>query len=270
MPEKKYTLDDLLLLMRKLRDPNTGCPWDIKQTYKSITPCTIEEAYEVVDAIDKEDYPHLKEELGDLLFQVIFYSQLGKEDNYFDFSDVVNNLTEKLVRRHPHVFPSGDLFEDPARSMLVLSDEEIKNKWEKIKQQERGEKGKVGILDDVPIGLPGLTRAAKLQKRAAKVGFDWKNTDQVFAKLREEIDELEYELKKDETSEASLAELGDVFFSCVNIARFLKADSESIMRKANQKFETRFRYIETHAPKPLKDMTIGELEALWQVSKQHE
>ena len=188
-----YQLDDLLYLMSRLRDPKNGCPWDLKQTFASILPHTLEEAYEVADAIEKQDYAHLKEELGDLLFQVIFYSQLGKEENHFDFPQIIDTLVTKLVRRHPHVFPSGELHS--TNNDTPLNDEQIKGRWEAIKQQERDEKAKLqgsqslentSVLADIPLALPAIQRAEKLQKRAATVGFDWPEPVQVLDKIEEE------------------------------------------------------------------------------------
>ena len=183
-----YEINDLLHLMARLRDPQGGCPWDIAQSYDSIVPCTLEEAYEVADAIERKDFDHLQEELGDLLFQVIFYAQLGKEDGHFKFNDVVDTLVKKLVRRHPHVFPDGDLYGSVA--IPKLDEQEIKGRWEAIKELERQAKGKadelVSILDDVPKSLPAIQRAEKLQKRAATVGFDWPEASQVLDKIEED------------------------------------------------------------------------------------
>ena len=167
----QYSIYDLLKTMERLRDPETGCPWDIKQTFATIAPSTIEEAYEVVDAIEHKSYDHLKEELGDLLFQVVFYAQMGKEQKLFDFEGIVSTLVDKLVRRHPHVFPSGDLSKSASSSTLTEAD--VKQNWEAIKQEEREQVGHSSLLDDVPIGLPALARAQKLQKRAARASFDW-------------------------------------------------------------------------------------------------
>jgi len=187
---KRYQLEDLLYLMKRLRTPETGCPWDLEQNYLSITPSTIEEAYEVVDAIERQDFEHLKEELGDLLFQVVFYGQLASEDGYFQFDDVVHELSDKLIRRHPHVFPDGTL--QSVKGMPSISGaSEVKEVWEQIKAEERDKKGNTGILDDVPVALPALQRSQKLQKRVAKAGMDFRNLSGVLAKLREEIAELE-------------------------------------------------------------------------------
>ncbi len=186
----QYSVDDLLYLMARLRDPESGCPWDIKQDYASIAPSTLEEAYEVVDAIEKQDFVHLKEELGDLLFQVIFYSQLGKEDERFEFASVVSDLVAKLIRRHPHVFPDGTLQSRIDNRNTLQAD--VKARWEAIKQQEREAKGAQGLLADVPLNLPALSRAAKLQKRAASVGFDWDNVYGPIAKVRVEWVSLKF------------------------------------------------------------------------------
>lgn len=263
----KYSADDLLYLMARLRDPQTGCPWDIKQDYASIAPSTLEEAYEVVDAIEKQDFVHLKEELGDLLFQVIFYSQIGKEENRFDFGGVVSDLVEKLVRRHPHVFPDGTLASKIDNRHTLPTD--VKERWEAIKQQERDAKGAQGLLADVPVNLPALSRAAKLQKRAATVGFDWTDVQGPIDKVREELEEVEEALSTNDMA-AVEEELGDLLFAVVNIARYIKIDPEQALRKANLKFENRFGYIETHLEKPLAAATLEEMEALWLKAKESE
>jgi nucleoside triphosphate diphosphatase len=264
MTSYKYSTDDLLTLMARLRDPQTGCPWDIKQDYASIAPSTLEEAYEVVDAIEKQDFVHLKEELGDLLFQVIFYSQLGKEENRFDFAGVVSDLVEKLVRRHPHVFPDGTLASTIDNRHTLPTD--VKARWEAIKQQERDAKGPQSLLADVPLNLPALSRAAKLQKRAASVGFDWVDVQGPIGKVREELIEVEEALIADD-NEAIEEELGDLFFAVVNVSRYLKIDPELALRKASQKFEDRFNYIETHLNKPMAEASIEEMTVLWDEAK---
>ena len=264
MTTYKYSIDDLLYLMARLRDPQTGCPWDIKQDYSTIAPSTLEEAYEVVDAIEKQDFVHLKEELGDLLFQVIFYSQLGKEENRFDFSGVVSDLVEKLVRRHPHVFPDGSLQSKIDNRHTLPTD--VKARWEAIKQQERDAKGAQTLLADVPLNLPALSRAAKLQKRAASVGFDWVDVQGPIAKVREELEEVEEALLAGD-QKAIEEELGDLFFAVVNVSRYLKIDPELALRNASQKFESRFNYIETHLKKPLSESTIEDMTALWDEAK---
>lgn len=264
-----YSLNDLLYLMERLRDPETGCPWDQKQDFASIVPSTIEEAYEVADTIEKHDMAHLKEELGDLLFQVIFYSQLGREQSLFQFDDVVDTLTAKLIRRHPHVFPEGTL-ESRITKTDPSQESKIKANWEALKREERAAKGSKGVLDDIPVNLPALSRAAKLQKRAAKVGFDWSDSKQILAKIKEEVEELEAELDHNPTSEKAMEELGDVIFACVNLARYLDKDPEAIARQSNRKFESRFKYIEkrlTEEDVMLEVAGIDKMEALWQEAK---
>ncbi len=259
-----YSITDLLYLMQRLRDPQTGCPWDITQTYETIAPSTLEEAYEVVDAIENKNFVHLKEELGDLLFQVIFYSQLGKEENRFEFNDVISTLVAKLVRRHPHVFPDGTL-QSQIENRKNLP-EDVKARWEEIKQEERAAKGAQGVLADVPLNLPALSRAAKLQKRAASVGFDWDDVQGPIAKVREELAEVETALCE-ENLPAVEEELGDLLFAVVNVSRYLKIDPEQALRKANLKFSQRFEYIEKNMAKPLSAANIDEMNHLWDEAK---
>ncbi|MFP8965587.1 nucleoside triphosphate pyrophosphohydrolase [Pokkaliibacter sp. CJK22405] len=264
----RHDLNDLLTLMARLRTPKTGCPWDLKQTFDSILPHTLEEAYEVADAIEQKDYPQLRDELGDLLFQVIFYSRLGEEAGHFTFADIVDQLVSKLLRRHPHVFPDGTLASD--NQTTPIDEAEIKQRWEMIKAEERAEKGmNDSVLDDVPQTLPGLNRAQKIQKRAASVGFDWFEFMPVKAKLIEELDEIE-EARAQQDQDALEDEVGDLFFSCVNLARHLKVDPETAMRRANRKFERRFRRVETLAKARDIDMTQSNLEvldSLWDEAK---
>jgi len=269
-----YSLQDLLNLMARLRDPQHGCPWDIKQTYASIVPHTLEEAYEVADAIERGDLDHLQGELGDLLFQVVYYSQLAREEGRFEFAGVVDAITRKLIRRHPHVFPTGDLYASLA--VPRLSEEQVKQRWEEIKTEERVEAAEVpqqlSLLDDVPATLPALSRAAKLQKRAAGVGFDWPAALPVLDKVREELDEVLEAMASGDPA-AIGDELGDLLFSVVNLARHLKVDPENALRGANRKFERRFRFIEqalrdTH--RPIEDCTLEDLDALWGEAKRQE
>ncbi len=265
-----YTLDDLLFLMERLRDPTHGCPWDLKQSYETIAPSTLEEAYEVVDAIERGDYPHLREELGDLLFQTIFYSQLAKEQNLFDFADIIDTLTAKLIRRHPHVFPDGHLYS--TANDETFSPIDVNQNWEAIKSSERQQKGMKGLLADIPLALPSLTRAAKLQKRAAQVGFDWPDVSQVMEKVEEELGELQHAMVQ-QTSEDIEAELGDLLFTCVNLARHLKIDPETALRKANTKFTSRFEQIEKAAEEEgvtLAQLTPSELDERWNAAKRRE
>lgn len=257
-----YNIADLRYLMKRLRDPKTGCPWDLKQTYQTIASHSVEEVYEVVDAIERNNIEHLSEELGDLLFQIIFYSQLGEEEGQFDFDAVVSNITEKLLRRHPHVFPDGSL--DSIRTDdQAASEKEIKRNWERIKQQERNERGERGILEDIPRALPALMRAAKLQKRAAGVGFDWTETVAVLEKLKEEITELETEIAS-ANAQGIDDELGDVLFSCVNLARHLQVDPEKALARSNDKFKRRFDAMEALASvDDFSQLTVEEMERLW-------
>jgi len=269
-----YTIDDLRYLMQRLRDPETGCPWDLKQTYKTIAPHTLEEVYEVIDTIERSDLSHLGEELGDLLFQVIFYSQLGAEEQIFDFDSVVHGIVEKLVRRHPHVFPLGTLQSvRDSNTDGEAEEQRIKKVWEQIKKQERAEKGERGTLDDIPMAMPALSRACKLQKRAATTGFDWDNSKDVLNKVKEEIVELEAEMQADNKM-AMEEELGDLLFSCVNLARHLSIDPERAMRSANNKFQRRFQAMEKLAgekqPSILSDMSVEEMELLWTQVKEAE
>lgn len=266
-PAGRHDLANLLYLMSRLRDPDTGCPWDVKQSFRSIVPSTIEEAYEVAAAIESDDFPHLQEELGDLLFQVIFYSQLAKEQNLFDFHGVVDGLTAKLIRRHPHVFPDGTL--ESQTNTQSARTQEVKVAWEALKQLERQRRGAGGLLEDVPLGLPALTRAAKLQKRAAHVGFDWREAAEVIAKVEEELSELK-EAVITGAEDQQLEELGDLLFSLVNLARHLRMDAETALRNANAKFTDRFTYIEEQfrqSNQQLGPDRVDLMEVYWQQAK---
>ncbi|RMV72712.1 MazG protein [Pseudomonas caricapapayae] len=269
-----YTVQDLLNLMSRLRDPQSGCPWDLKQTYASIVPHTLEEAYEVADAIEQGDLDHLKGELGDLLFQVVFYAQLAKEEGRFEFDAVVDGITRKLLRRHPHVFPTGELYA-PAETPR-LTDEQVNRRWDEIKAEERAEKSgapeQLSLLDDVPVALPALSRAAKLQKRASQVGFDWPAALPVVDKVREELDEI-LEAMVDNDAAGIAEEVGDLLFSVVNLARHLKVDPETALRSANSKFDRRFRFIEQalrHIQRPIEECSLEEMDALWGEAKRQE
>ena len=268
-----YTLEDLLHLMARLRDPQYGCPWDLKQNYTSIVAHTIEEAYEVADTIERGDFEHLQGELGDLLFQVVYYSQLAREEGRFEFDGVVDSITRKLIRRHPHVFPTGELY--APLDTPSLSEAQVKSRWEEIKAQERAEKStpeQLSLLDDVPSALPALSRAAKLQKRAATVGFDWPAALPVLDKVREELDEV-LQAMADGDADALEDEVGDLLFAAVNLARHLKQDPEHALRRANRKFERRFRFIEQalrDSGRPIEDCDLDELDALWGEAKRQE
>lgn len=259
----KYSIADLQRVMQRLRDPEHGCPWDLAQDFKSIVPSTLEECYELAHAIEHEDYPHVAEELGDVMFQVIFYSQLGREQNVFSFEEVVNTLVEKLLRRHPHVFFNGEIEGVVGSGSTV---EQVRQSWESIKQTERVGRAQSGALDDVPVALPALPRAQKLQKRAAGVGFDWSSAGGVLAKLEEEIFELRQAIVSQAQDEIN-AEMGDVLFTAVNLARHLGLDAEGSLRASSSKFERRFRLMEAQAAtagQSLESLSAPELEALWQ------
>ncbi|PIE43251.1 MAG: nucleoside triphosphate pyrophosphohydrolase [Gammaproteobacteria bacterium] len=281
--EKTYQLQDLLYLMRRLRDPVDGCPWDKKQDFDSIVPHTIEEAYEVAEAIEKKNFAHIEEELGDLLFQVVFYSQLGREQGQFDFNSVVHRIVTKLIRRHPHVFPDNTLNSRLAPGQEV-SEQQIKANWERIKSEERAEKinatGSDSILDSVSDALPPLIVAEKMQHKAADLGFDWPDIQPVFAKLDEELQELKEVALAPElvTQEKTIAnreeiehELGDVLFCCVNLARFLSIKPDQALRKANHRFRQRFGHVEQRLKGngvPQGGASLEEMEAYWQEAKQ--
>jgi ATP diphosphatase len=261
-------------IMAALRTPETGCPWDLEQTFATIVPYTLEEAYEVADAIERGDDANLREELGDLLLQVVFHARMAEEEGRFDFGDVVDAITRKLIRRHPHVF--GD-----ARD---LSSDEVKALWGRIKAEEKRERAEArraagltveeatGALAGVPLALPALTRALKLQEKAGKVGFDWNDPRAVLAKLREEIDEVEAELDAN-VAERVAGEVGDLLFAVANLARHLRVDPEAALRGANAKFERRFAHIETRlgeAGRAPVEATLDEMEALWEEAKRRE
>lgn len=254
-----YSLDDLIYLMQRLRDPETGCPWDLEQDFASIVPHTLEEAYEVADTIERKDWSHLQDELGDLLFQVIFYARLADEEQRFDFHAIVDQLVNKLIRRHPHVFPDGTLRGE--RRVASVETEAVGERWESIKQQERNAKARSGVLDEIPLALPGLSRAAKLQKRASKVGFDWGEALPVLDKIEEELAELREAIQSGRQAEIA-DEMGDMLFAQVNLARHLGVDPEQAVRSTNAKFERRFRYIEAQVAALGGDWDAFSLEQL--------
>jgi ATP diphosphatase len=254
----------LLDIMAALRTPQSGCPWDLAQSFATIAPYTLEEAYEVADAIARDDLADLKDELGDLLLQVVFHARMAEEQGAFDFGDVVGSITDKLIRRHPHVF--GDERSDDPRAVEGL--------WERIKAQEKAARGRSpeqGTLAGVPVTLPALTRALKLQAKASQVGFDWNDPRAVLRKIREEADEIEEALDGDQA--AAAAEVGDLLFAAVNLARHLRADPEALLRQTNQKFESRFSAIERALAargKAPQDATLAEMDALWDEAKARE
>lgn len=268
----RYQLEDLLYLMARLREPEGGCPWDLQQNFASIVPHTIEEAYEVADAIEREDFAHLPSELGDLLFQVVYYSQFGVEQQLFDFSTVVHSITEKLVRRHPHVFPDGQL--RGVVQAAAINTEQVKERWEEIKQQERAElaepEQQVSVLADIPLSLPALSRALKIQKRASSAGFDWQSLPPVLAKVDEELQEVREAIASGEAAAIS-EELGDLLFATVNVARHLNINPESALRAANSKFAGRLQHVEQQAHAQgvaLDECSEAQLDALWNLAKQ--
>ena len=275
--ENKMTqpFHDLVEVVAKLRSPE-GCPWDIKQTHESLKPFLLEEAYEVLEALDTQNPQHLREELGDLLLQVLLHAHIESEKQTFDIEDVITGLTHKLIRRHPHVFTAQS---DEAPR---LDAEQVVNQWEAIKRGERSTESD-SILAGIPASLPSLLRAQQIQKRAARVGFDWETPEQVFEKLDEELEELraavpglpnsEPSVQEPETNAAIEHELGDVLFTIVNVARFLRINPEEALRKANNRFTARFRYMERQGAqekKPLEEMTALEWDTLWEAAKKQE
>ena len=275
--EALTAIDRLIAIMTMLRDKQHGCPWDLEQTIKSLLPYTLEEVYEVADAIENNDLVELEDELGDLLFQVIFYAQIAKEQGAFDFQDIATAISDKLVRRHPHVFPAGDI--EQFGIPQDISAQQVVVNWEAIKEIEREEKRKKGgsaaveknesILDDVPRALPAMERARKLQKRAAQVGFDWAEIAPVLNKLKEEIAEFEEALASGDHERMS-DELGDVLFATINLARHSKIEPEVALRSTNRRFELRFKWIEVALSKQgkvFKDANLEELDALWDQAK---
>ena len=263
-------IQQLLEIMRRLRDPHSGCPWDKKQTFETIIPYTIEEAYEVKDAVERRDMADLCDELGDLLLQVVYHCEIAKEQGAFDFGHVVEAITSKMLRRHPHVFGNQQQRQQGLQ----------KGQWDKIKEQEQAQKARQKTddpsavrprhLDRVPVALPALSRALHLQKRAARVGFDWDDVNLVFDKLREEFDELQIECAKPDHANNRRGEMGDILFATVNLARHLAIDPETALDETNLKFIKRFNYIEQELQKQdkkLGDASLDEMEALWQEAK---
>jgi len=266
MPKATRPIDRLIEVMARLRDPNTGCPWDREQDFASIAPYTIEEAYEVADAIERADMPALKEELGDLLLQVVYHAQMAQEQSAFDFEAVAAGIADKMVRRHPHVFGEDTIANAAGQTSA----------WEQHKAAERAAKAKTGpssALDGVAAALPALMRAEKLQKRASRVGFDWNDPSLVLDKLDEEIAELKVEMAQGAPPDRMTDEIGDMLFVVANLARHFKVDPEAALRQANAKFELRFRQIETRLAaqgRTAEQASLEEMEALWQEAKSQE
>jgi ATP diphosphatase len=252
---------DLLQLMEKLRDPNSGCPWDLQQSFGTIAPYTIEEAYEVAEAIQQADMPALRDELGDLLFQVVFHSRLAEEQELFCFDDVVTAICDKLTRRHPHVFAGEN-----------VPEEELAKRWEAEKRKEKGAAEAVSVLDGVSAHQPAINQAYKLQKKAASVGFDWASVEPVIEKLDEEITEIKHEIGQPDNQQRIEEELGDVLFSCINLARHLNINPEWSLRGANKRFSERFLYIEKHLDNKglnIEECSLDLLGELWNEAKKH-
>ncbi len=259
-----HKIQDFVRLIAKLRDPNGGCPWDLKQNYRSMIPCLLEESYEVIEAIEQNNPQDLKEELGDLLLQVVFFSQLAAEEQKFTFDDVVNNVAEKIIRRHPHVFGEKS----------AGNEQEALQNWNAMKAEENKDKGHTSILDNIPHAFPALMRAEKLQKRCAKVGFDWQNIEPVIAKIEEELSELKQEINRPHLVQAQVEEeLGDLLFAVVNLSRHLKCQPEDSLRKANHKFERRFRAVEMKLKqqnKTVEQSSLVEMDMLWDEVKREQ
>ena len=257
------TIETLLAIMARLRDPEGGCPWDLKQSFRTILPYTLEEAYEVAEAIENDDLENLRDELGDLLFQVVFHARMAQEQGAFTFADVVQSICGKMTRRHPHVFGDADLRDEVA----------VRANWEREKAAERDRKGRsagVGVLDGVAQALPALVRSEKLQRRAAGVGFDWDAIEGVFEKVQEELEECRATLAEQADPTERVHEIGDLLFSCVNLARHMGVDAEQALRAANHRFERRFSLVETglrdQGKSPGSDRR-DEMERLWERAK---
>ncbi|MEO8671307.1 MAG: nucleoside triphosphate pyrophosphohydrolase [Tahibacter sp.] len=260
-----HDINDLLRIMTALRDPSSGCPWDVKQDFASVAPYTIEEAYEVADAIDRRDFADLRDELGDLLLQVVFHSRMAEEAGHFAFSDVVEAIVSKMIRRHPHVFGDVPVADAAAQTQA----------WDQHKREERAARGDAddSVLAGISRGMPEWQRALKLQRKAATVGFDWPSVEPVFEKLHEEIDEVRAEFADGSDPDRLTDEIGDLLFVCVNVARHAKVDVSAALRQANAKFERRFRRMEqlTHADgKPLLGQSLAEQDHLWDRVKAEE
>ncbi|CCP02088.1 Protein mazG [Erwinia amylovora Ea644] len=264
MDKTMTSLDRLLGIMKTLRDPQHGCPWDRQQTFASIAPCTLEETYEVIDAIGRADFDDLRGELGDLLYQVVFYAQMAEEQGHFNFEDICRAISDKLQRRHPHIF---------ADTRVSGSDEVLVN-WEQVKRAERAEKAQHSALDDIPQALPALMRAHKIQKRCSSVGFDWDTLAPVLGKVHEEIEEVMYEAQQAVIDRDKLEEeIGDLLFATVNLSRHLGSKAETALQKANTKFERRFRQVEQIIAAQgleMQQASLEQMEAAWQKVKSQE
>ena len=254
---KKNNLEEIIEVVKRLRHPKKGCPWDIEQTSKTLSKYTLEEAYEVVEAIEKGNYTELQDELGDLLLQVIYHSVIAQEKKKFNINDVIKKSVEKMKLRHPHIFLKDE---------SIKSVEDVNNFWEFQKKIERKKKGSNSIIDGVSTSLPAVTRALKLQKRAAKEGFDWNNAEDTLKKVKEEISELSHEMKSKNKKKIK-EELGDLLFSCINLSRKLGIDTETVIRESNRKFEKRFKKMEAKMNSKKLEWNLKNLEKEWQKSK---
>lgn len=250
MQHKLDAFARLLTIMDELREQ---CPWDRKQTFQTLRNLTIEETYELADAILEEDIDGIKEEIGDLMLHMVFYAKIGDEQQSFDIADALNAICDKLIKRHPHIY--GDV--------KVKDEEEVKKNWEQLKLQE----GKKSVLAGVPKSLPAMVKAYRMQEKTKQVGFEWENAGQVWDKVEEEIQEFKETLEQDMSQERREEEFGDILFSLINYARFIKIDPETALERVNTKFKKRFEYIEAHAPRDLNDMTLAEMDLLWEAAK---
>ncbi len=250
MQHKLDAFARLLTIMDELREQ---CPWDRKQTFQTLRNLTIEETYELADAILEEDIDGIKEEIGDLMLHMVFYAKIGDEQQSFDIADALNAICDKLIKRHPHIY--GDV--------KVKDEEEVKKNWEQLKLQE----GKKSVLAGVPKSLPAMVKAYRMQEKTKQVGFEWENAGQVWDKVEEEIQEFKETLEQNMSQERREEEFGDILFSLINYARFIKIDPETALERVNIKFKKRFEYIEAHAPKDLNDMTLAEMDLLWEAAK---
>jgi len=254
--EKIEAFGRLLTIMDELREQ---CPWDRKQTIQTLRNLTIEETYELADAILSDDLPGVQEEIGDVMLHLVFYAKIASEQGVFDIADALHAVCDKLIHRHPHIY--GD--PETGQTVVVKDDEEVKQNWEKLKLKE----GKKSLLEGVPISLPAMVKAYRMQEKTKQVGFEWENTDQVWAKVEEEIGELRENIQNNAPQADIEEEFGDVLFSLVNYARFIGVDPETALERVNRKFKKRFEYIEAQAPKPLQDMTLAEMDVLWNEAK---
>jgi XTP/dITP diphosphohydrolase len=261
MKEKLKAFERLLIIMDELREK---CPWDKKQTIESIRHLTIEETYELADAILDKDMVNIKKELGDILLHIVFYARIASETNEFDITDVINSLCDKLIHRHPHIYGNT---ETQAELVKVENEEDVKKNWEKLKLKE----GNKSVLSGVPISLPSLVKASRIQEKARAVGFDWDKPEQVWAKVEEELEEFKHEVDSKESPEKMEDEFGDVLFSLINYARFLNINPEDALEKTNRKFIKRFQYLESEAAKigkQLSEMTLAEMDVYWNKAKE--